>query len=127
MRRLVTCVSLAFLGIALMLGYAYWQWNQCQLTVTNLSGNDVSQVTAIVGNVPVDMGTLLNGAAKTVRLYPPSESGLQIGFVGRNGHLAKGGNGYIEPRGYHVKWVIGPGDEIVTLPSEVDMLLLHYH
>src|SRR5437899_2363901 len=123
MRRLIASFGIVILSLFLVLGYAYWRFNQCRLTVTNLSGHDIHQVAALVTNGPsADIGTIENGRSKTVRVYPRGESGMQISFTGQGGRTVKGGSAYIEPQGYHERWVVGPGDKVLCTSSEIEAL-----
>lgn len=113
----------ALLAFLLVAGYWLWRFNQCRLTVTNLSGHDIHEVTAMISAGPfTNMGTIRNRSAKTVQLYPKGETSLSLRFVGEGGRVVAGGDGYIEARGYHVQWVVGPGDKILTTEAEMERI-----
>jgi len=104
--------AVALLCLSFAVGYFWWRFNQCRITITNRSGHDINQAVVSSSGPPVQIEKIKNGRSKTVRIYPQGESGVLLTYMDEGGHQVKGGRGYVEAAGYHFYPMIDSGDKI---------------
>jgi hypothetical protein len=104
----------ALIGVVLSVAGAHLLWGhfQCRVTITNRSGHALSDCRLTLNGPSVDIGAIPDGGKRTIRIHPQGESSVTLTFKGLNGREGRGGAGYVEANGYHVRLSVGPNDEV---------------
>jgi hypothetical protein len=103
-------------GLSLLLAalYGCWDNSRCLVTITNRSGHAIQHGALNFEGSYMAMGTLKNAEQRTKRIYPKSEDvGLEFTFVGMSGPVSRILDVYIEPRGFHGRFIVQADDQVV--------------
>ena len=82
------------------------------ITIKNSSGEAISNVTITYENNIERIGVIENKSSKNISISTKSEIGVTLSYISADGINYKSRKLYMEPRGYHIAFIVYPKGEI---------------